>query len=156
MYQRTPQYDEDFYAWTQAQAAVLRDEQGTELDYSNLAEEIESLGKSQWHALENRLAVLVRHLLKWCYHPEKRQRGRSWRSTIWEQRSRIRRLLRQSPSLRSHVREMLVEEYPSIRQRTLDETGLSPAALPEQCPWTVEEILDEAFWPETWPEGDDR
>jgi hypothetical protein len=156
MYQRTPQYDEDFYAWTQAQAAVLRDEQGTELDYSNLAEEIESLGKSQWHTLENRLAVLVRHLLKWRCQPATRQRGRSWRSTIWEQRSRIRRLLRQSPSLRPHVLGMLVEEYPSIRQRTLDETGLSPAALPEQCPWTVEEILDEAFWPETWPEGDDR
>ena len=156
MHERTPHYDEDFFAWTQVQAAGLRDAQGAELDYGNLAEEIESLGKSQWHALENRLAVLVRHLLKWRYQHATRPRGRSWRSTIWEQRSRIRRLLRQSPSLRPHVLGRLVEEYASLRQRTLDETGLSPAVLPEQCPWTVEDILDEAFWPEVPPAGEER
>jgi hypothetical protein len=144
----TPHYDEDFYAWTQHQAALLREEKWQALDYPNLAEELESLGKSQYHTLENRLAVLVRHLLKWQYQPGKRQRGHSWRSTIWEQRSRLRRLLRQSPSLRPQVPGILAEEYPSIRRRTLEETGLLPAVLPESCPWTVDQILDETFWPE--------
>jgi hypothetical protein len=148
---RTPQYDEDFYAWTQHQAALLRQEQWQALDYPNLAEELESLGKSQYHALENRLAVLVRYLLKWHYQPEKRQRGRSWRSTIWEQRSRIRRLLRLNPSLRPQVPAIVAEEYHGIRLRTLEETGLPPEALPETCPWTVDQVLDETYWPDDRP-----
>lgn len=148
---KTPPYDEDFYAWTQHQAALLREAKWQDLDYPNLTEELESLGKSQYHALENRLAVLVRHLLKWQYQPEKRQRGRSWHSTIWEQRSRLRRLLRQNLSLRPRVPEILAEEYPSIRLRTLEETGLPPGVLPETCPWTIEHILDESFWPEGGP-----
>jgi hypothetical protein len=149
-------YDTDFYAWTQHQAALLREEKWQALDYANLAEELESLGKSQYHTLENRLAVLVRHLLKWHYQPEKRQRGRSWRSTIWEQRSRLRRLLRQSPSLRPQVPAILAEEYPSIRRWTLEETDLPPIALPESCPWTVDQILDESFWPESAAPQEER
>jgi hypothetical protein len=141
------QYDEDFYAWTQAQAALLRQEKASDLDYAHLAEELESLGKREWYAVESRLAVLVRHLLKWRYQPQRRQRGRSWRSTIWEQRSRIRRLVRLNPSLRRHLPAMIAEEYPSIRRRTLEETGLPPEALPTTCPWTVEQVLDETFWP---------
>jgi hypothetical protein len=143
----TPLYDKDFYLWTQEQAALVRAGKVHELDLDNVAEELESLGKSQWHAVENRLAVLVRHLLKWQYQLARRQRGRSWRSTIWEQRQRLHRLLKQSPSLRPHVTAMIEEEYTSIRARTLDETGLPPSTLPETCPWTVEQILDETFWP---------
>ena len=143
----TPLYDKDFYLWTQEQAALVRAGKVHELDLDNVAEELESLGKSQWHAVENRLAVLVRHLLKWQYQPARRQRGRSWRSTIWEQRQRLHRLLKQSPSLRPHVTAMIEEEYASIRARTLDETSLPPSTLPETCPWTVEQILDETFWP---------
>ena len=143
----TPLYDKDFYPWAQEQAALVRAGKVHELDLDNVAEELESLGKSQWHALENRLAVLVRHLLKWQYQPERRQRGCSWRSTIWEQRQRIHRLLKQSPSLRPHIAVMIEEEYAAIRARTLDETGLLPDALPEACPWTAEQILDAAFWP---------
>ena len=143
----TPLYDKDFYLWTQEQAALVRAGKVHELDLDNVAEELESLGKSQWHAVENRLAVLVRHLLKWQYQPTRRQRGRSWHSTIWEQRQRLHRLLKQSPSLRPHVTAMIEEEYASIRARTLDETSLPPSTLPETCPWTVEQILDETFWP---------
>ena len=59
-----PLYDQDFYLWTQEQAALVRAGKVHELDLDNVAEELESLGKSQWHALENRLAALVRYLLK--------------------------------------------------------------------------------------------
>jgi hypothetical protein len=65
MHAVTPLYDKDFYLWTQEQAALVRRGKVHELDLDNVVEELESLGKSQWHALENRLAVLVRHLLKW-------------------------------------------------------------------------------------------
>ena len=80
----------NFYAWTQEQGALLRDRKTKALDYVNLAEEVESLGKSQQHALESRLEKLVLHLLKWHYQPEKRLRGQSWQRTILEQRRRIR------------------------------------------------------------------
>lgn len=144
----TSLYNDDFYSWSQHQAALLRAGKVHELDLANVAEELESLGISQRHALENRLAVLVRHLLKWQYQPERRQRGRSWQITIVEQRSRIHRLLRDSPSLRRHVTRVLEEDYPTIRLRTQIETGLPPDALPAACPWTEGQILDECFWPE--------
>ncbi len=141
-------YDQDFYAWTQAQAACLREGAWQDLDGANLAEEIESLGKSDWRELASRLAVLVRHLLKWRYQPDRRQRGRSWRSTIWEQRGRLRRLLRHSPSLGPVVPQLLAEEYPDARQRASEETGLPLATFPAVCPWTAEQVLDAAYWPE--------
>ena len=88
------------------------------------------------------------HLLKWRYQPERRQRGRSWRSTIWEQRSRLRRLLQQSPSLAPLVAQILEEEYAEARQRASDETGLPLMTFPDACPWSVAQVLDVDFWPE--------
>ena len=143
----SPRYDEDFYAWTQHQAALLRTEKWQDLDSTNLAEELESLGKRDLRELESRLEVLVMHLLKWCYQPERRERGRSWRSTILEQRGRIERLLVQSPSLRLQVAALVTEGYPRTRQRTLAETRLAESIIPPTCPWTVAQILDDAFWP---------
>jgi len=141
-------YEEDFYAWTQTTAALIREGKWHDLDREAVAEEIESLGKSDWRELASRIAVLLRHLLKWRYQPERRQRGRSWRSTIWEQRSRLRRLLRQSPSLAPLVLLTLQEEYAEARQRASEETGLSLATFPETCPWQAQEVLDVDFWPE--------
>ena len=141
-------YEEDFYAWTQTTAALIREGKWHDLDREAVAEEIESLGKSDWRELASRIAVLLRHLLKWRYQPERRQRGRSWRSTIWEQRSRLRRLLRQSPSLAPLVPLTLQEEYAEARQRASEETGLSLATFPETCPWQAQEVLDVDFWPE--------
>jgi len=141
-------YEEDFYAWTQTTAALIREGKWHDLDREAVAEEIESLGKSDWRELASRIAVLLRHLLKWRYQPERRQRGRSWRSTIWEQRSRLRRLLRQSPSLAPLVPLTLQEEYAEARQRASEETGLPLATFPPACPWTAEQVLDVDFWPE--------
>ena len=141
-------YEEDFYAWTQTTAALIREGKWHDLDREAVAEEIESLGKSDWRELASRIAVLLRHLLKWRYQPERRQRGRSWRSTIWEQRSRLRRLLRQSPSLAPLVPLTLQEEYAEARQRASEETGLPLVTFPEACPWTAEQVLDVDFWPE--------
>jgi hypothetical protein len=148
MITNTELYEEDFYAWTQTTAALIREGKWHDLDREAVAEEIESLGKSDWRELASRIAVLLRHLLKWRYQPERRQRGRSWRSTIWEQRSRLRRLLRQSPSLAPLVPLTLQEEYAEARQRAREETGLPLATFPPACPWTAEQVLDVDFWPE--------
>jgi Domain of unknown function DUF29 len=144
----TPLYDQDFYAWTQRQAVMLRARKSHELDYDNLAEELEALGKRDRRELERRLEVLVMHLLKWRYQRERRDRTRSWRSTIREQRRRLERLLQDSPSLRSEVPTLLDDGYPHAQGKALDETSLPPGTLPPTCPWTAAQVLDDAFWPE--------
>ena len=86
------------------------------------------------------------HLLQWHYQPQ--ARSGSWRSTIREQRSRLRRVLQYSPSLTPLVPHALQEEYPEARQRACDETDMPLAIFPETCPWTPAEVLDVGFWPE--------
>ena len=78
-------YDDDFFAWTQEQARLLRDGELADIDVENLAEEIESMGRSVRRELRNRLALLIMHLLKWRFQPA--FRSRSWSSTIIEQRN---------------------------------------------------------------------
>lgn len=102
-----------------------------ELDLDNVAEEIESLGKSEWRALGGRLDVLIRHLLKWHY--QSGRRNPSWQSTIWTQHRAIQRLLHLSPSLRRQVPMMILEDYASIRKQAATETRLPLATFPEAC-----------------------
>jgi hypothetical protein len=147
----TSLYDTDFYAWTLEQAALLRDGKVQALDLANLAEEIESLGKSDRRALGNHLQGLVMHLLKWHYQPSGRQTGHSWRDSIYNHREAIHDLLDDSPSLRRHVSALLERHYPRSRRKAADETGLPPATFPETCPWTPDQVLDEDFWPEQTP-----
>jgi hypothetical protein len=146
MQQKTAHYEEDFVAWTQEQAALLRAEQWTALDIANLAEELESLGKSEHRELEHRLDVLLLHLLKWRYQPSGRQTGHSWRATIREQRRQLTRLLRDSPSLRLRVPTLLLESYANARLDASDETGVPLETFPVTCPWTVAQVLHEHFW----------
>ena len=141
-------YDTDFYAWTQEQAALLRNRRTQALDYANLAEEVESLGKNQQHVLENRLEVVLAHLLKWHYCPTRLDARRGWRLTIREQRRRLVRLLQQNPSLHPTVPAVIVESYPHARLMALDETEEPSTTFPETCPWTPEQVLDAEFWPE--------
>jgi hypothetical protein len=145
------QYDEDFYAWTQTQAARLRQEKASDLDYANLAEEIESLGKRDRRELRRHLERLMQHLLKWRYQSETRQHGHSWQRTIREQRRQLGLLLDDSPSLCREVPLFIDAGYPRAREQALSETGLPEAMMPHACPWTFTQILDETFW----PEGDD-
>jgi hypothetical protein len=111
--------------------------------------EIESLGKRDRRQLRSRLERLMQHLLKWRYHVEGRsQHGRSWQLTIREQRRRLQLLLNDSPSLRREVPALATDGYPYAREQALAEAGLPQAAVPQACPWTVEQLLDETFWPE--------
>jgi hypothetical protein len=107
--QTTTLYDQDFHAWTQQQAKLLRSGALQELDIENLIEEIESLGKQQRQELRNRLGVLLGHLLKWHYQPE--ARSKSWRATIREQRQQIQRHLKENPSLKPYLSEAIEIAY---------------------------------------------
>jgi hypothetical protein len=139
-------YDDDFYAWTQHQAAVLRQGAYQGLDAENLAEEIESLGKRDRRELGSRLQVLVMHLLKWSHQPK--GRSSSWRGTIRTQRLEIADLLADSPSLRAAIPVLIAQRYTRCIQDAAEETGLSATDFPLECPWTVDEILNEHFCPE--------
>ena len=140
-------YDQDFYAWCLTTAGLLREGKWHDVDLASIAEELESVGRSERHALAHRVEVLLRHLLKWQYQPERRARGRSWRSTIREQRYRLTRLLQSSPSLGPLLPQTLQDEYALARQRVSDETGLPLATFPAICPWEPVQVLDEAFFP---------
>ena len=133
-------YDQDFLAWTEQQAALLRAGRLDQLDLDNLAEELDTMGRSEWGELESRLEVLLMHMLKWDYQAARR--SRSWKATMREQRNAIRRLMRRSPSLKRGLETTIADVYRDALGRALDETGLSAAAFPEQLPYSVDEVLD--------------
>jgi hypothetical protein len=139
-------YKTDLYAWSQDQAARLRAHTSSAIDWEHVAEEIESVGESERSEIESRLAVLLLHLLKWQFQPV--QRSGSWKSTIREQRFRLAKRIRRSPSLKHYPAEVLDEEYEFARPKAAEETGLSQESFPIACPYTISDILDPAFLPD--------
>jgi Domain of unknown function DUF29 len=137
-------YDTDFYPWTQTQAAALRAKDLAALDLENLAEEIESLGRSDRRAIVSHLERLLLYLLKWCEQPQ--GRGLSWRSTIRHARREIAKLLAESPSLHDYPARQMAAAYRHAREDAADETGLPLATIAEACPWAPAQVLDADFW----------
>lgn len=133
----------DFYAWTREQADALRRRASNELDWDNLAEEIESVGGRERREVRSRLTLILHHLLKWKYQPGRQ--SRDWRSTIRTERRDLRDVIEDNPSLRPYQSEILAVAYARGRRDALDETGLYH--MPEECPWTIEQVLDEDFLP---------
>jgi hypothetical protein len=105
------------------------------------------MGKSELRALERRLAVLLAHLLKWQFQPEKR--SKSWQRTLIEQRKRIARLLRDSPSLRPKLDETLSDAYDSALRLAAEDTGLDESDFPAACPYPVQMALALDAYPDT-------
>jgi hypothetical protein len=139
-------YDRDFFEWTQCNAALLRAGQLDQADIQHIAEELEDMGKSERRRLESRLEVLLQHLLKWQIQPNRR--STSWQTTILLQRRELVKLLNESPSLRRVLSENLPEAYEGGRLRAVRETGLRRSTFPEECPFTLAQILDSEFFPE--------
>jgi hypothetical protein len=139
-------YDQDFYAWANEQAALLRAGKLDSADIENIAEEIESMGRSEKRELVNRLAVLLLHLLKWRYQPS--FRGNSWRLTIKEQRYRLRRHMKDNPSLKSQVDEAMSDAYGLAKISAERETGLALDTFPNDYPFSFDQVITEDFWPD--------
>ncbi|HZP19820.1 MAG TPA: DUF29 domain-containing protein [Bauldia sp.] len=140
-----PTYQSDFYAWTQDQAARLREARPNSIDWENVAEEIESVGGSEKREIRSRLKVLLKHLLKWEFQPEKRKYG--WRVTIDYQRDMIAAAVEVSPSLRRFPAEVLADSYRLAVYEAIDDTGLPPRAFPEMSPYSIVQALDRTFFP---------
>jgi hypothetical protein len=139
-------YDRDFYAWANEQAALLRAGHLSEADIENIAEEIESMGRSEKRELINRLAVLLTPLLKWQFQPT--LRGNSWRLTIEEQCYRLENHLNDNPSLKSQVAPALKDAYKLALVQAERETGHSRSTFPAISPFTYENVVNPDFWPE--------
>ena len=138
-------YETDFYAWTQEQVSLLRNEQWSQIDLQNLIEEIQSLGKQQRQELRNRLSVLIGHLLKWQYQSGRRRR--SWLATLRIQRLDIAELLEDNPSLKPYLEEALRKAYLKGVELAVGETDLPKRTFPVQCPYSLVEIVDYDFYP---------
>ncbi|MDZ8083030.1 MAG: DUF29 domain-containing protein [Nostoc sp. DcaGUA01] len=133
-------YDKDFYLWTQAVVQQLKEHKFDEIDIDNLIEEVETMGRSEKRELKSRLVVLLMHLIKWQYQPEKR--SESWRSTITEQRICIEALLEDSPSLQPLIAEVFEDCYQKARLKASNETGIKLNFFPQESPFTLEETLN--------------
>jgi hypothetical protein len=131
-------YDQDFYLWIETISKQLKAGKFAEIDLANLIEEIESMGKSEKRELKSRLIVLLMHLLKWQYQPEKR--SESWRSTITEQRICIELLLEDSPSLQPLFIEIFSDCYEKARLKASEETGIKLNFFPKESPFTLEDV----------------
>jgi hypothetical protein len=141
-------YDKDVILWSEQQARLLRAGRFSMLDIEHLADEIEDVGKSEKREFASRMAVLLAHLLKWSRQPK--MRTRSWRSTIVVQRKRIALAIKATPSLKAVMRDPLWQEdiWLDALAQAQKETGLAEDELPDACPWSMEQAVDQDFWPE--------
>ncbi|MBW4620563.1 MAG: DUF29 domain-containing protein [Cyanosarcina radialis HA8281-LM2] len=148
-------YDRDYCAWLERTAALLRAGKLHELDIENLTEEIEDLGKSQQQALKSNLIILLLHLLKYKYQPQKQESLNSWISSILEHRRRIELAIEDSPSLKNYYREVFDLCYAKARRDAATETKLPLVTFPEVSPFTPEAVLQADFLPSAEPETTD-
>lgn len=139
-------YHQDIIEWSREQAELLRSGQFSKLDIEHLADEIEDVGKSEQRELENRMAVLLAHLLKWEYQPGRR--SSSWQRTIREQRKGIKRRLAKTSSLKATLkdREWWEGVWSDAVISATKETDID--CFSELCPWTPENINDSEFFPQ--------
>ena len=140
-------YEGDIIAWANEQARLLREGLFSQLDIEHIAEEIEDVGKSEKRELASRMAVLLAYLLKWSRQPGKRTN--SWQATINDQRKRVALAIRETPSQKAVMRDRDWQEdmWLDARSQARKETGLPEENLPDSCPWTTEQAMDENFWP---------
>jgi hypothetical protein len=139
-------YEQDFYLWIEQAVQLLRAENLTELDLENLIEEVESMGRSEKRSITSNLRILLMHLLKYKYQPEKR--SNSWRYTIVEHRNRIHEDLKVSPSLKRYFVEEINICYKAARKLAAIETNIATNTFPITSPFTESQVLDEDYFPE--------
>jgi len=138
-------YDQDYCLWLETTAKLLETGDFYQLDSPNLIEEIQSIINSQKIELESNLEILLMHLLKYKYQPEKR--SHSWKYTIIEHRNRIAKTFKYSPSLKNHYKEVFTECYQVARKFAANETGLSIDTFPLESCFNLEQVLDENYLP---------
>jgi len=142
----TSLYEQDFYAWTKQQIDILKSGMLSDLDVDCLIKELESMGASEKRELVHRLALLLGHLLKWVYQPERR--GNSWLATIDEQRLEVIDLIEDNPSLKYQLAQQFQKAYVKAVLFAVKETNFPKSTFPDSSPFSLEQILDKNYLPE--------
>ena len=139
-------YHQDFYLWIQATTKLLQEAKFSQLDLENLIEEMQAMGRREKRELRSRLIILLMHLLKWKYQPQKRTD--SWLNTINEQRISLEELFEDSPSLKPLLPDIFDQCFQKARLKAANETGLNLTDFPDNCPWNESKTLDFEYIPE--------
>lgn len=138
-------YEADYLQWIETNLENLRHKNYEQVDWANLLEEIEDMGRSERRSLESNLIIVLLHLLKWQYQPERR--SGSWERSIIEHRRRIKKALKESPSLKPYLINILDESYTESVKQAKAETKLPSERFPPKCPYSLTSILDDEFLP---------
>lgn len=144
-------YDRDYLKWIETTVEKLRLRDYSNIDWENMIEQIEDMGRTERRSLESNLVVLLMHLLKWEFQPDRR--SGSWKGTIAEHRRRLRKSLQDSPSLKPYLEEVFSECYSDAIEQASAETGLSLETFPQWCVYTSAEVLDSNFLPDFLSDG---
>ncbi|MBW4440348.1 MAG: DUF29 domain-containing protein [Plectolyngbya sp. WJT66-NPBG17] len=133
-------YEADYYLWIQETLEKLKHQNYEQVDWKNLLDEIEDMGKSERRSLSSNLVIILLHLLKWQYQRDRR--SESWRLSIVEHRIRIEEALEDSPSLKGFLAENLEKQYRKSARLASAETGLPIGEFPSECPYSIAEVLE--------------
>ncbi len=148
-------YETNYTEWAKRNAELLKVRRFAEIDIPHLLDELSDMGKAETNELENRLIILLAHLLKWQFQYRQLSglwaefEGKNWRNTIIEQRKRIARRLRKSLGLKSYLPEAIVDTYEDALDLASKESGLALKTFPRECPYTKTQILDDDDYPES-------
>jgi hypothetical protein len=134
-------YEVDYLQWIETTVEKLRNQDYSSVDWGNLIEEIEDMGRNERRSLESNLIVVILHLLKWQFQPE--CRSGSWEGSIIEHRRRINKAIKESPSLKPYLESIFAESYTAAVKQAKAETGLPLATFPQECPYSIANVIDE-------------
>jgi hypothetical protein len=137
-------YETDYLQWIEKTVEKLQSQDYGNVDWENLIEEIEDMGRSERRSLKSNLLVVLLHLLKWQFQPERR--SGSWEGSIVEHRRRVREALSDSPSLQPYL-DIFADCYAQAVKQAKAETGLSLETFPILSPYSLSEVIDDDFLP---------
>lgn len=149
------EYEHNFESWVNQHIALLQAGRVNELDVEHLIEELAGMAKRDRNELVSHLVILLAHLLKWEFQwrqlSEAWQQfsGKSWQHSILEQRYRIQAQLENSPSLKNYLAEAVDKAYPKAVILAAKETQLPISEFPTICPYLIEQLLDDDFYPQS-------
>lgn len=140
-------YEEDYVCWLDETVEQLRNKDSENLDWEHLIEEIEGLGNEQRRKVDSYLKQLLIHLLLYQYWLSEKERcAKGWEDEIANFRDELEDLFK-SKKLYNYCLEQIEQIYQKVKRRAIQKTGLTPNNFPDQCPYTIEQILDFYFLP---------
>src|SRR5688500_1919494 len=137
--------EDDFYAWCYEQAELLRQKRFAEADLPNVIEELEGMAKHNRSVLKSSYRLVILHLLKWEYQPERR--ARSWEITIVRERNNIEDREEDNLTLKKEAGALVAEVYRRAARQAARETKLPVTTFPADCPYTIDQLRDPDWMP---------